>query len=125
MSARLAADAVLLLHAAFVAFVVLGGLAVWHWPRMVWAHGPAVAWGVWIELSGGLCPLTHLEDALRQQAGEQGLPGGFVERTLLPLIYPENLTRPTQWMLAAGVIGVNAVVYGLLWQRRRRRARRP
>lgn len=120
MSARLAADAVLLLHAAFVAFVVLGGLLVLRWPRLAWAHLPAVAWGVWIELSGGLCPLTHLEDALRQRAGEQGLPGSFVERTLLPLIYPEHLTRPTQWMLAGGVIVVNAAVYGWWWRRRRR-----
>ena len=114
------ADAVLLLHGAFIAWVALGALAVWRWPRLVWAHLPALAWGVWIELSGRLCPLTALEDELRHRAGQQGQPGGFVERTLLPLLYPDALTRPTQWMLAAGVVLVNAALYAWIWRRRRR-----
>lgn len=120
MSARLAADAVLLLHAAFVVFVVVGALGALRWRWWPVVHLAAVAWGVWIELSGRLCPLTALEDELRHRAGQQGQPGGFVERTLLPLLYPDALTRPTQWMLAAGVVLVNAALYAWIWRRRRR-----
>jgi hypothetical protein len=123
MDARLAADAVLLLHAAFIVFVMVGALPALRWRWWPLLHLPAVAWAVWIELSGRLCPLTTLEDELRRRAGQLGQPGGFVERTLLPLIYPEGLTRPTQWMLAALVLGVNAAIYALLWRRARRRRR--
>ena len=49
---RLAADAVALLHLAFVLFVAFGGLLVWRWPRLVWLHLPAVGWGALIEFTG-------------------------------------------------------------------------
>ena len=118
---RLAADAVLLLHLGFILFVLLGGvLAVrWRWAPLL--HLPAVAWGVYIELSGGLCPLTPLENRLRIAAGEAGYSGGFIEHYLLALIYPAGLTQDVQYVLAAIVVGVNALAYGWVWRRRRRR----
>ena len=118
---RLAADAVLLLHLGFILFVLLGGvLAVrWRWAPLL--HLPAVAWGVYIELSGGLCPLTPLENRLRIAAGEVGYSGGFIEHYLLALIYPAGLTQDVQYVLAAIVVGVNALAYGWVWRRRRRR----
>jgi len=78
----LLADAVLLAHAAFVAFVVLGGLLVLRWPRLAWVHLPVVAWGAGIEFAGGICPLTPLENHLRALAQQQGYAGGFVEHLL-------------------------------------------
>lgn len=118
---RLAADAVLLLHLGFILFVLLGGvLAVrWRWAPLL--HLPAVAWGVYIELSGGLCPLTPLENRLRIAAGDAGYAGGFIEHYLLALIYPAGLTQDVQYVLAAIVVGVNALAYGWVWRRRRRR----
>ena len=89
----------------FIAWVVLGGLVVLRWPRLAWLHLPAVAWGVWIELTGGVCPLTPLEQRLRLAAGEAGYSGGFIEHYLGALIYPAGLTRGTQWMLAGIVLG--------------------
>jgi Protein of Unknown function (DUF2784) len=118
--ASIAADAVLLAHGAFIAFVLLGAGLLWRWPRIVWLHLPAAAWGAYVEFSGKLCPLTPLENRLRHAAGEQGYSGGFVEHYLLPLIYPEGLTRETQWLLGAVVLLVNGLLYGL-WLRRRRR----
>ena len=117
---RLAADAVLLLHLGFILFVLLGGvLAVrWRWAPLL--HLPAVAWGVYIELSGGLCPLTPLENRLRIAAGEAGYSGGFIEHYLLALIYPAGLTQDVQYVLAAIVVGVNALAYGWVGRRRRR-----
>ena len=73
-----------------------------------------------IELAGGICPLTYLENDLRAAAGQRGYAGGFVEHYLLPLIYPPGLTPGVQWALAGVVLGVNLILYGwLLWRRRR------
>ena len=117
---RIAADAVLLLHLAFIVFVLLGGLLALRWRRAPWLHLPAVAWGVYIELSGGLCPLTPLENSLRRAAGEAGYDGGFIEHYLLPVIYPAGLTQEIQYVLAGIVLVVNVLAYGWVWRRRRR-----
>ena len=119
---RLAAYAVLLLHLGFILFVLLGGLLAlrWRWAPML--HLPAAAWGVYVELSGGLCPLTPLENRLRSAAGEAGYTGGFIEHYLLALIYPAGLTHEIQYVLAAIVVGVNGLAYAWVWRRRGRRA---
>ncbi len=116
---RLLADAVLVLHLAFIVFVVLGGLLVLRWPRLAWLHLPVVVWGAWIEFAGMICPLTPLEKWLREQGGEVAYAGGFIEHYLMALIYPAGLTRGIQWLIGAGVIAVNLVVYWILWKRRR------
>ena len=113
------ADAVLLAHAAFVAFVVLGGFLVLRWQRVAWVHLPVVAWGAGIEITGGICPLTPLENHLRALAHEQGYAGGFVEHYVFGLLYPEGLTRDVQIALGLGVLALNAAVYARLWYRRR------
>ncbi len=92
MSARLAADAVVLVHLAFVVFVVVGGFLAIRWPRIAWLHVPAALWGAWAELTATICPLTPLENALRRRAGETGYEGGFIEHYLIPLLYPAGLT---------------------------------
>ncbi|MEM1044124.1 MAG: DUF2784 domain-containing protein [Bacteroidota bacterium] len=116
---RLLADAVLVLHLGFVVFVVLGGLLVWRWPRVAWAHVPAAAWGALVVLAGWVCPLTPLENYLRRLGGEAGYAGGFVERYVLAVLYPSGLTREGQIALGALVLAVNAAVYGRMWWQRR------
>jgi hypothetical protein len=118
---RWLADGVAVLHAAFVAFVVLGGLLVLRWPRLAWFHVPAAVWGVLIEFGGWICPLTPLENTLRARAGQAGYAGGFVEHYVLRVLYPEGLTREVQWVIGTVVLVLNALVYGSLWMRRRRR----
>tara|TARA_R100000541_G_scaffold11732_2_gene19982 strand:- start:70579 stop:70956 length:378 start_codon:yes stop_codon:yes gene_type:complete len=122
---RLGADAVLLLHLAFIIFVLLGGLLV-AWKRgFLLLHLPAIAWGLFVELSGRPCPLTHWENLLRRLAGSAGYEAGFIEHYLLPLIYPAWLSVPVQYLLAAIVVVVNALIYGgLVWRRRHRSAAR-
>ncbi len=115
----LLADAVLLLHLLFVAFVLLGGLFVLRWPRVAWLHLPAAAWGAIVELAGLPCPLTPLENALRERAGEVAYGASFVERYLLPILYPGELTREIQLGLGVGVLALNALVYALVVRRRR------
>ena len=114
------ADLVVLVHLAFVLFVVAGGLAVWRWPRLMWAHLPAAVWGIGIEWSGAVCPLTPLENWLRARGGEGGYDGEFVARYLLPILYPAGLTRTAQVLLGAAVLVVNLGIYGWLWRERRR-----
>jgi hypothetical protein len=119
---RWLADAVLLLHMGFIAFVAVGGFLVLRWPRLTWLHVPAFLWGALVEFTGSTCPLTPLELALRQRAGEAGYTGGFIEHYLTPLIYPGGLTRFTQIVLGALVLLINGVIYARLLARRRRGA---
>ena len=120
MIARLAADAIVVLHVAFVAFVMLGAFLVLRRPWLVLAHIPAVAWGAFVEVTGRLCPLTLVENRLRAQAGASGYGEGFVEHYLIPLLYPEGLTRGIQFALGALVLAMNAAIYGAILNRLRR-----
>jgi hypothetical protein len=115
---RLLADATVVLHLAFVLFVVAGGLLVVRWPRVAWVHLPAVAWGAWVEFAGRVCPLTPMENWLRQQAGEAVYTTSFVDRYLLPVLYPPALSREIQWTLGGLVLAVNAGVYLVVVRRR-------
>jgi len=117
---RALADGILILHVGFVVFVVLGAALAFRWPKVIWIHLPAAAWGAFVELTGRLCPLTPLEVRLRRLGGEAGYPGDFVEHYLVPLLYPTHLTPDLQLTLGAVVVVVNAGLYGWLWWRYRR-----
>ena len=114
----LLADLVVVAHFAFILFVVAGGLLVFRWRRALWIHLPAALWGILIEFAGWICPLTPLENRLRLKAGELGYEGSFVEHHLLPIVYPEELTRNGQILLGGLVLVVNALVYAILLRRR-------
>ena len=116
------ADLVLLLHVAFVAFVVLGGLSVLRWARVGWLHVPCVLWGAWVEVAGWVCPLTPLENELRRRAGEVGYGGGFLEHYVVPVLYPAGLTRELQVGLGVAVLVLNGAIYAKLVTRRLRPA---
>jgi hypothetical protein len=120
MGYRLLADALVVLHGAFVLFVLLGSLLTLWRPRMLWLHVPAFLWGALIEFTGWVCPLTPWEQALRLRAGESGYTGGFIDHYLVPVIYPSGLTRPAQVVLGVLVLLLNAVSYAVLWRRLRR-----
>ena len=115
MIERVATDAVVVIHLLFILFAVAGGLLVLRWRWLLPLHLLAVAWAIWIELSGGICPLTPLEQTLRLAAGEAGFTGGFIEHYLQALIYPAGLTREIQYILAGIVTAVNIAIYGWLW----------
>jgi hypothetical protein len=97
---------------------VFGGLLVLRWSRLVYVHLPAAVWGVLIEFAGWICPLTPLEQSLRQSAGGHGYSGSFIEHYLLPLLYPTALTRTIQLVLGTLVIVVNLCIYGYLLRSR-------
>ena len=118
-AAGVLADLLLVLHLAFIVFVVLGGVLVWRWRWVAWLHLPAVVWGAAIEFVSGVCPLTPMENRLREQAGELGYPHSFIEQYLAPLIYPGSLTPSVQIYLGAAVLLINIVIYGFLLHRTR------
>lgn len=123
MVQRALADLVLVLHLAFIVVVVAGGLLAlrWRWAPVV--QLPAAVWGVFIEVSGGVCPLTPLENVLRRAAGSSGYPDSFIEHYLVPVVYPGSLSPRVQFVLAGLVVVANALVYLAVFRRRRARAR--
>ncbi len=116
---RTLADLVVGIHALFVLFVVFGGFVVARWPWVAAVHIPAALWGAVIELAGGICPLTPLEQRLRERGGEAGYTGGFIEHYVVPVLYPSGLTRGGQLLLGMAVLVINLSVYGWLLGRRR------
>jgi len=121
---RLMADIVVLLHVAFVLFVVFGGLLVLRWRRLAWVHLPAAIWGTLIELGGWICPLTPLENRLRALGEGETYDTGFVEHYLIPLLYPRDLTRTWQVALGLGVVLLNLALYACVIAQARRDRRR-
>ena len=113
------ADAVVALHTAFVLFVILGAALLVRWPALVWLHVPALAWGAWIEFSGNICPLTPLENRLREAAGGPGYEGGFIDHYLTAVIYPDGLTHETQLVLGTILLCLNLLFYWRFIRHRR------
>ena len=114
------ADLVVVLHSFFVLFVLLGGFLVLWKPSVAWYHLPAVFWAAWLEFSGWICPLTPLENLLRQKGGVAGYNVGFVEHYIVPILYPTSLTRQMQFTLGMIVICLNIGVYFIVWMRMRK-----
>ncbi|WP_169980133.1 DUF2784 domain-containing protein [Tautonia rosea] len=117
---RFLADAVLVLHLAFILLVIFGGLLVLRWPKVAWIHLLVATWGALIEFMNWRCPLTPLEKFLRRLSGEAGYEGGFIEHYLLPVIYPGALTPTVQVILGLGVLVINTAIYGYVFYQRRR-----
>ena len=113
---RALADVVLVVHLAFIVFVVAGGVLALRWRWAPLLHLPAAGWGIFVELTGRVCPLTPLENALRHSAGSSGYSGGFIEHYVAPVIYPLGLSHDVQLGLAAFVVFANVFVYWLVWR---------
>jgi uncharacterized protein DUF2784 len=118
-AAHVLATLIVATHVAFVAFVVMGGLLVVRWRKLLYLHLAAVVWAVYVEWSGAICPLTPLENTLRAAAGLEAYAGDFVGEYVFPILYPEGLTRSAQLAIGAAVLAVNGCIYAMLLRRRR------
>jgi hypothetical protein len=114
------ADGVVILHLCFIFFVIFGGIIAVLWPKVLWIQIPCVMWGITIELAGLICPLTPLENYLRQQAGQMLYSGDFIMHYIEPVIYPEGFTREFQILMGFLAFVVNALVYIWLFSHRKR-----
>ena len=119
MSYRLFADAVVVLHFAIVVFVVCGGLLVVRWRKVAWVHLPIVAWVIFAEWFHRICPLTFLENWLRDRGGAMTYRGDFVDHYIMPVLYPSGLTDTMQVTLGTLILVINATLYGIALYRRR------
>lgn len=106
----------MVVHFAFVVYVVVGGFLAWRWPRTILLHLVAAGWGLLITVFALACPLTWLEDRLRRRAGEQGLPGGFIDTYIEGVLYPQRFVMEVR---AAAAVLVLIAWVGLLirWRR--------
>lgn len=118
---RILADIMVIVHFCFILFVIGGGFLVLKWRKLIWAHIPVVIWGIFIEFSGWICPLTPWENHFRRLAGETVYQGDFIGKYILPLIYPEELTRNIQIILGSIVIAINLLVYAFIFIQSRRK----
>ncbi|MBU8910558.1 MAG: DUF2784 domain-containing protein [Desulfobacterales bacterium] len=116
MTHLILANSILMMHFAFILFVVFGGLLVFYRKWISWLHIPAIFWAALIEFSGWICPLTHLENNFRTLAGQSGYNYGFIQHYLLKVIYPDGLTRPVQIILGFGVLILNLLVYAVFFK---------
>lgn len=116
----LAADVVVLVHFLFIVFAILGGFLALRWKRAVFIHLPAMAWAAMIMFTGWICPLTPLENQFRKLAGQEGYEGVFIVHYLVPLIYPEDLTRGFQILAGLMVLIINVIAYGVVWKKARK-----
>ncbi len=117
---QLAADFIVLIHVAFIVFVVAGGLLVFKWRWVIWLQIPAVIWGAGIAIVGWICPLTPIENMLRQASAGEVYASGFLDRYLAPLIYPAGFTSEIATATGIAVIVINVLVYGIFLIRRKR-----
>ena len=118
MGYQILADLVVLAHFGFIVFVLLGGLLAFRYRWIPWLHIPAVAWGGFVEFTGRICPLTPLENTLRRAGGLDDYAQSFIERYIVPVVYPGELTREVQIGIGFVLIGLNVVIYGYLaWRR--------
>ncbi len=119
---RLLADGVVIFHALFIVFSVLGGLLALRWPKVAFLHLPAAAWGVIVQVMvGGQCPLTPFESYLREKGHQPGIGPSFIDHYVTDLIY---VSDPPAWLhnaLGIGVLVINVTVYTIVIVRWRRR----
>ena len=111
---EIAANLILLVHFAFIIFVVLGGLLFFASSKIIFIHIPALIWGIYIELTSSTCPLTYLENWFLHKANLITYSGSFIQNYLVPIVYPVNITKDLQIFLGIGLIVINIVIYAFI-----------
>ena len=111
---EIGADLTLIAHFAFIIFVVFGALLFIVSTKIIYLHVPALIWGIYIEITHSICPLTYLENWFLQKANLTTYSEGFIQNYLVPVVYPMNLTDDLQTYLAIVLIVANMLMYGLI-----------
>ena len=109
-----AANLTLIVHFAFIIFVVFGALLFFVATKIFYVHIPALIWGIYIELTHSVCPLTYLENWFLQKTNLTTYSEGFIQNYLVSIVYPRNLTEDLQTYLAIALIVANTIMYGFI-----------
>ena len=115
------ADLLVVFHLVFILYGIAGAMLIFKWPKTIWLHLPSCFWGMTVEFTGWICPLTPWEIQLRRLAGEEGYTESFIEHYLILIIYPSGLNREIQMLLGSIVLIVNLSLYTLILIKRRKR----
>ena len=110
----MAANLTLIVHFAFILFVVLGALLFFVSTKIVFIHIPAFIWGSYIELTHSICPLTYLENWFLHKANLTTYSEDFIQNYLVSIVYPTNLSTDLQIYLGIAIIVVNMIIYGFI-----------
>ncbi len=114
---ELAANLTLIVHFAFILFVVFGALLFFVTTKIIFIHFPALIWGSYIELTNSICPLTYLENWFLHKANLTTYSEGFIQNYLVPIVYPTNLTKDIQIFLGIALILINIVIYAFIFSK--------
>ena len=109
---EIGADLTLIAHFSFIFFVVFGALLFIVSTKIIYLHVPALIWGIYIEITHSVCPLTYLENWFLQKANLTTYSQDFIQNYLVPIVYPKNLTEDLQTYLTIVLIVVNMILYG-------------
>jgi hypothetical protein len=118
---RVLVPTILVVHFAYLAYVIFGGYLAWRWPRAIWPHLAAAVWAVLIVINAVQCPLTWAENWARHRAGDTGYDRGFIDTYVTGVLYPANYLQQMR-LLGAAVVLVSWL--GLWYRQHRRRALR-
>ena len=114
---ELAANLTLIVHFAFILFVVFGALLFFVATKIIFIHFPALIWGSYIELTNSICPLTYLENWFLHKANLTTYSEGFIQNYLVPIVYPVSLTKDSQIYLGIALIVINIVFYAFIFDK--------
>ena len=109
------ANLTLIAHFAFILFVIFGGLLFFIFSKIIYIHLPALIWGIYIELTNSICPLTYLENWFLYKGELTTYSNDFINNYLFPTIYPEGLTNEIQICIAISLIVINILIYRLIY----------
>jgi len=113
---ELAANLTLIVHFAFILFVIFGALLFFITTKIIFIHIPAFIWGSYIELTNSICPLTYLENWFLDKANLTEYSEGFIQNYIVQLVYPVNLTKDLQIYLGLTLIVINIIIYAFIYK---------
>ena len=113
---ELAANLTLIVHFAFILFVIFGALLFFITKKIIFIHIPAFIWGSYIELTNSICPLTYLENWFLNKANLTTYSEGFIQNYLVQIVYPVNLTKDLQIYLGLTLIVINIIIYAFVYK---------
>jgi uncharacterized protein DUF2784 len=102
MAYRWLALAVVGLHFAYLAYLLFGGFLAWRWPRSWFVHLLAASWATLVITTAVPCPLTAVQNWLRERGGQPPVTGGFIARYVRGVFYPAD--HETAAQVAVGLL---------------------
>jgi len=105
----------LIIHFLFIVYVILGALLFFIKPWTLYFHIPAFLYGVYVEFTQSICPLTYLENFFLSKTKIGTYSTSFIQNYLIPIIYPVNLTKELQIILGVFLIVINVIIYGIIF----------